>query len=187
MIEPDEREIIWYDINSFINIEPDLIPHYFTTLIDKFSLFGVSAKKPICLKCNHHRIFDFKNKLYCINEYEPTFNNEGDIVAIKKYIETELNHNIIMENLHESIRRIVTRLLDKLKEPSGYRMDLFDLESYMYNQPEDNFFETMQGEVTKNEIRKELYQLKKLLISELTMLRSEIRFTAMMRPPSIRM
>jgi len=186
MAEPDEREIIWYDCNSFLNIEPDMVPHYFTTLIDKFALFGIQRKKPICLRCNQHNIYEYKTELYCINEYEPTFDNEGDIIAVKKIKETEPKHEIIMENVQESIKRIVGVLLDKLKEPSGYRMDLFDLESYMFNQPEDNFFETMKGEVTKNEIRKELYQMKKLLISELTLLRQDIRFTSMMRPPSIR-
>lgn len=188
MIKPDPREVLWYDINNILMMEPDVVPHYWTIIIDKVRLLDDNMPRPICLACNSSLdLFDFEDKIYCNNGYDFSRERSKDgtfrMTSVQK--KTPVEHPIVYETLRETLNRIMNWLFDKIEEPSGYRFDLMDLETFMYGAPNDGLLETKYGDVTKSNIKKWMYQLKKPILSRMMELRQEIRFSSTMRTPSI--
>jgi len=168
MIEPDVREALWYDIKNILHQEPDFIPHYWDNLITSYQFLEDDEPQFICQECNNA---------------EENLDIKGDIV----FCTVNKNHKILVETVYQSIQRIVNNVLELLKEPSGYKMSLFDLESIMFWKAaeEDDYFETISGEVTKIRVKKHLSKVKKLIMSKLMKLKDKIRFTSTMRTPPI--
>jgi hypothetical protein len=188
MIKPDDREALWYDLNNMLNIDADSMPHYWTTLMDKFKIFDIRERQNVCMVCNEHNVFEYKDKSYCYEEYQPKIkiiNDEEVIYGITKI--SENIHKVSKEYPNDSVRRITKEVLNMVEEIGGYRMDLFDLEYWMFMKEADMFFETKDGYVTKEQLLKKLYHLKKFVISEMTILRHEIRFSSLMSAPSIKL
>lgn len=188
MIKPDPREVLWYDINNILMMEPDMIPHYWTILIDKVRMLDDNIPRPLCLQCNSSLdLFEFEDKIYCNNGYdfirERLKDGSFKITSVQK--KTQIEHPIIYETMRESLNRILNWIFAKLEESSGYKFDLMDLEDYTYAQPKDGLFETKTGDVRKGNILKWMYQLKKPILSRMIELRQEIRFSSTMRTPSI--
>jgi len=167
MIEPDVRESIWYDINNVLNMEPDKMPHYWGILLSKFQLIEDNNLRRICTSCNSTEQLDItKNK--------------------KAYCMKDKQHKISEETAFQSCNRIIDRVLEVLREPSNNCMDLFDLESWLFGKEEDDYFETMYyGDITKSQVKKMMFQVKKVMMEKLVELRDKIRFSATMRTPSI--
>jgi hypothetical protein len=185
MIKPDPREVLWYDVNNILNAEPDMLPHYWTILIDKMRMLDDGRPRAICKTCDECLdLFQFKDTVYCPKAYRYTRDRHTGIVVSIEH-KTTVPHPVIFETLRESINRMLERLYDRLQEPSGYRYDLLDLETYLYRAPDDGIMETMHGDVTKAMVKKWMYSLKNLLLSRLMELRTEIRFSSAMRTPSI--
>jgi len=60
------------------------------------------------------------------------------------------------------------------------------LESWLFGKEEDDYFETMYyGDITKSQVKKMMFQVKKVMMEKLVELRDKIRFSATMRTPSI--
>lgn len=165
MIRPDRREAIWYETNSLIGTEIDIYPHYFHLLISRIQMLEDGIKRPICITC-----FNFDNLIITKNKY-----------TCKK------NHNIVLETGVKSINRVIDIILDWLIEPSKYRLSLTELEDYLYEADNDDFFETLKGKVTKAEVKRELFRIKLIAQKRLVDYGENIRFGASMRTPSIQM
>jgi hypothetical protein len=188
MIKPDPREILWYDISNLLSMEPDMIPHYWTIIIDKMRLLDDNVPRPVCLVCNSSLdIFEHEGKLICGEGYTfaRKFTPEQGYIIENLKQKLGMPHTIGFETLHESIARILRWIFDITEEPTGYRFDLFDLETVLFQVMGDSMFETKWGDITKNNIKKYFYQLKKPLLGRMMELRQEIRFSSMMRVPAI--
>jgi len=186
-MEPDKREFLYFDVNNILMLEPDAIPHYWTILLSKFQLLDDKRPRAICLDCNNSNVFEFKKKLYCGDDFKPVIKN-NKIIDIKKINELRKDHKVTIETANESIKRLINKILEILEEPTDYKMDLFDLESYMFMQEEDGYFETkLYGDITKNQIKKMLYQVKKVLLDRLENISQNIKFLSQIRTPPIKM
>lgn len=169
-------------------MEPDLIPHYYTILMDKLRLLDDGQPRPICLICNSNLdFFEHEGVPYCANGwlFEREMTEQGFVIRNLRQ-KSRLMHAIVYETLRESLNRILDSVFDRIQEPTGYRFTLLDLEDYMVGQPRDGLFETKYGDVTKGNIISWLYPLKKICMSRIMELRGQIRFTSMMRTPSIK-
>jgi hypothetical protein len=189
MLIPDSREIWFYDINNILSVEPDMIPHYYTILMDKLRLLDDNVPRPICLACNTNLdCFEHEGTLYCGNgwAFDRSINQNGEFVLSNLRRKTYVPHEIIYETLRESMNRVLQSVFDRIQEPSGYTFTLLDLEDYLVGQPRDGLFETKHGDVTKANIQSWLYPLKKICMSRVMELRQDIRFSSAMRTPAIK-
>lgn len=186
--EIDVREYIWFDLMKLLNFEPDSTPHYLSNIIDKCSL--ISGQRPqvlqICTVCNsRENLFEFKKKSYCAGEYEPKLkyehNKQNQITEIKITKITKLfnspKHKITMESFMDSLIRQIDELESMVIEPTGKKLSLFEIESFMFQRPDASFFVTETGEVTKSKILKKIHQIKRFIIEELKRIQYEISFT----------
>jgi len=169
--------------------EPDMLPHYWTILIDKVRMLDDGQPRPICQICNNSfELFEFEGEAYCNNEYgfkREIVDGAWKITSITK--KSPYLHFIGYETLRESLHRVLNMVFDRLEEVSGARFDLMDLETFMFRVQNDDFFETKYGDMNKATVQKLMYNLKKIIMDRMMELRREIRFTSMMRTPSIKM
>ena len=190
MVRPDPREAIWYDINNILKMPSDVTPNYWTILIGNFRMLDDNVPRPICKICNNYDLFSFKDKLYCSNgwDYELDIDNKKGTVSIKnvKRIDNK-NHKIVYETTRQTINRILNQIFDMLEEIGGFRYDLLTLENALFGTPDDFYFETKYGDIPKRVVKNWLYEIEKVIRDRLIELRTEIRFTSMMRTPPIRM
>jgi len=186
-VEPDFREAIWYDINNFLNIDPENYVHYWTMLIDKYKLIEDDIVEPFCDTHKTFHVFQHKKKEYCGNNSVVEYKRNGDLKSVKpKYPEQECI--IIMISGDMAINKLLEILFGEiLLEPTGNRLSLYDLESIMFGQPENGIFETKnKGWVTKNRIKRYLSEIKAVLLERLIMIRPHIRFGSTLRTPPIK-
>lgn len=185
MIEPDNRESLWYDLNNLLMIDSNIAEHYWSILLDKLRIIDNNKPRLICKTCNSIDLFEFEKNLYCLDEYEPIVKDKK-IIKVKRITKDEKNHIVADETITETIQRLLKSVINHLEEPSGNKMTLFALESWMFRQPEDNFFETrLYGDVTKNQVNEMLYNIKQIALDYMTELKGEIRFSATLRVPPI--
>lgn len=199
MIEPDQKEVMWYDLNNLINAEPDTYPHYWEVLSSKHlelehSLIQDYKNEDItivgfCMTCGTCDVFEFKDKMYC--EYDFDFKQElnkktkvDEIVEIKKKFISE-DHGVVKMNSVQLVKTIINRVIDMLEETDGSKMNLYELESYMLGHDDSEIFDTRYGFVTKGEVKKRLHKIKDFLVYRLSEVRPYIRFSSQMRTPSI--
>ena len=191
MIEPDVRELLYYDLSNMLAIEPDFVPHYFSTLIDKFRVLisgGESLQLPIC-SCGGTDIMDFKGEKYCLGNYVPEFKETkfGPVCISVTPMNPREIHVIKNEFIMGYINKVIMDVLRLLQEPSGYLMNLYILEGYLFRQDNDDFFETVEGDIRKSSVLRELYKIKKSISGYMGLLRQDIRFTASLKTPPVRM
>jgi hypothetical protein len=189
MIAVDSREVWFYDISNILSLDPDMLPHYYTVLMDRMRLLDDNIPRPICVVCNTNLdCFEHEGTLYCGNGwvYDRTINKKGEFVLSNIHRKSYIVHEIIYETLRESMNRVLHSVFERIQEPSGYTFTLLDLEDYLVGQPRDGLFETKHGDVTKANILSWLYPLKKIVMSRVMELRQEIRFSSAMRVPSIK-
>ena len=181
-VRPDPREAIWYDLNNVLNLDAESVSHYWSILFDKFKLIDDGQVRPICLLCGSQDFVTCEKKEYCVNSIHKVYdeNEEPQVYVIE-------GHTIINENLRTTIKRMCDLVFEELEDMEGYRMDLFELEDYMWGRPEWGFFETAEGDVRKSDVKRKLSKIKEVLLNRLIELREEIRFSATMRTPSLRM
>jgi|SRR3989304_447702 len=187
MIKPDPREAIWYDIQQMLSIDPDAIPHYWTLLKTKFQMMRDDVELPFCLNCNNFAsVYSYNKKLYCYSDYQPV-TNEIKIYKIIKLNEKLKDHIILKRTtVFREINKVEEDMTNFLEEPNGYKMSLFELESHLFRQEEDAYFETRNfGDINKGRIRKELLKIHSVISSRLALLRDEITFISSMRVPPI--
>lgn len=193
MIEPDVRELLFYDLNNMLAIEPDFVPHYFSILIDKFKVLTTGNEHfpiPICDNCGSTDYLEYDGKLYCMSNIVPDliFDEEKQEMVVRSIqtINEKEQHDMHEQFVMPYINRVLMGLLRKLQEPNGYMMNLYVMESYMFRADPDDFFETIEGDIRKAHVLRELYKIKKSIAGYMGVMRSIIRFTAQLKTPNIR-
>lgn len=182
-VVPDNREAVWYDIIRLLDFDPDTLPHYWTTVFDKYQLMDLNDKRPFCKDCGSIKVFEFDDKLYCTKEYKIIQEDDGTIKQVK-INEYENPHNCVLETPLESIDRMTKEIVDMLEEPTGNKLTLFALESHMLGAQEDDYFETASnGDVTKGFVKQKFYKIKQMMIEDLNEAKKQIRFTSVLRTP----
>jgi hypothetical protein len=172
-------------------IEPDFVPHYFSILIDKFKVLIAGHeyyKIPICDFCGSTDVVEFEGKYYCLGNYIPQYEMKRtglQCVSVEVMNDTE-KHEVKEEYVLSYINKVIMKVLRRLQEPDGYLMNLYVLEGYLFRQDQDDFFETVDGDIRKAAILQELYKLKKVVIGYLAYIRSTIRFSATLKSPPVR-
>lgn len=163
MIIPDTREIPYYQLDNLLAIGFN-DPYLFTNIMNLIPTLD-NNKYHTCKSCSSMFVTKRKNKLTC----EDCGGTE-----------------ILNETINETLTRNINKLLEFLEEPSGYKLDLLDLQIYLYNADMDDHFETVNGEVTKGYVIKKLYGILKILNMRRAYLRSTIRFQSQIKTPPIR-
>lgn len=191
MIEPDVREVLYYDLNNMLSIEPDFVPHYFSMLLDKFKvlIYGQEYyKMPICQECGSTDIVELEGKYYCLGNYVPDFTMtpHGPVCTKVEVMNMNENHVVKEEFVLPYINSVIMDVLNRLREPDGYMMNLFILEGYLFRQDNDDFFETVSGDVRKSVVLRDLYKIKKCIIGYMGIIRRNIRFSATLKTPPLR-
>lgn len=208
IVEVDIREVLFYDLNNMLTIEPDFVPHYFSILQDKFKVIINNNEYypiPICQFCGNTDVFEFDdpeellptgkknpmfgNKLYCMSNFVPEYDaNENGEMFVKHVdiINEQEVHNVEETLVLPYINKVIMRVLRMLRESNGYQMNLYQLEGYMFRKDPDDFFETTAGDVRKAEVQKELYKIKRAISGYMGVVRQFIHFSAQMRSPNIR-
>lgn len=190
-IEPDSREAIWYNVSNLVRIDSDTMPHYFTTLVNVFSMFGKLEPEPFCLECfaSPSKLIFYEDKFYCPNEYKETSykfdkNMERITISIRKF--NKKHHKIIFEEPLKVVEKIIDDVLELLRdEEDGDKMSLFDLEEWLIVAESNQFFETINGEITKSEVKRKLYKVKEYIIDILSIIKDDIHFQSAVRTPSL--
>lgn len=193
MIEPDVRELLFYDLNNMLSIEPDFVPHYFSILIDKFKVLTTGNEYyplPICEYCGSTDFIEYEGKFYCMGNVVPDMIYDEDkqemITKSITIINPKEEHNVKEQFVMPYINKVLMGILRKLQEPNGYIMNLYVLESYMFRTDTDDFFETVEGDIRKAYVLMELYKIRRVVSGYMGVMRTFIRFTAQTRAPSIR-
>jgi len=193
VIEPDVRELLFYDLNNMLAIEPDFVPHYFSILIDKFKVLTTGNEYypiPICETCGGTDYIEFEGKLYCMSNIVPdlAYDEEKEEMVTKGLIviNPKEEHVVKEQFVMPYINKVLMGILRTLQEPNGYMMNLYVLESYMFRCDPDDFFETIEGDIRKAYVLMELYKIKKSIAGYMGVIRQFIRFVAQLKTPSIR-
>lgn len=172
MIRPDRREILYYDINSFLLVDPDSMRHYWSTLIDKFQMLEDLSDDegvPFCITCGSYDHITYPD------------GEDGPPACM-------FRHDVVTERTSESIRRMIDTMLDALTNSNGYRMTLFDLEIALARGGSAAFIETREyGDVSLMQVRKTLYKVKRLIVTRLADISAGIYFMSQMRVPAVSM
>jgi len=174
MIEPDDREQMYHEVIEILRIDSELVSHYWTQLVNTFSMLETGEVIPICKDCNTSNVTPIEKKFVCENNLNIEYDVDGkpkNVNLIGK------PHNIIFETQSQTVKRMVNEVLDMLTELGGYKPTLFQVENYIFMQPMDVFFETKHGEISKSRIVEKLSYIQDFITERLTDLRSEIRFT----------
>ncbi len=185
-IEPDRREIIYYELNQVLMAEPDQLPHYWSILRDKFDLLDDVQIMPYCQTCmTYSSLFMFDDEVYCEKEHEPKYNDDNEIIAILP--RNVPKHEIIAGNSADIINMIIDFVLDGLIDENGYRMSLFDLEVAMNGIDQNGYFETRDnGDLTKMQILKYFYYIKRIIVERLREISKDIYFGSQMKTAPVR-
>lgn len=183
MIESDERERIFYDVLSILELDIEQLGNYWSTLIDRFKLMGDEEPNPLCKNCNSSEVFQNKDSFICKNSVKVKYGTEKDektgevnIVPIA-YEQLDEEHEIIYETPMQTIKRIVKETMEYLTEVDGYVPSLDEIEISMLGKYSDCFFETEHGEVTKSQIAKRLNQITRFVNERMGELQEDIMFT----------
>ena len=91
MIEPDRREVFFYDVNNILMLEPDMVPHYFTILFNKMQMLDDGEKLSTCFNCGSILIDEIKEK--------------KNKVLICLDCRTKGSDNIILETIQQTLDR----------------------------------------------------------------------------------
>lgn len=186
-IEPDRREIIYYELNQLLMVEPDQFPHYWSTLRDKFDIINDVDVLPFCKTCmKYSTVFEFKNRLYCMNEHMPEMDDDGEIIGVEKKGEKE--HQLIAGTSGDIIDLVIDFILDSLVDDTDYRMSLFDLEVAMSGIDNNGYFETRDyGDLNKLQIIKHFYYIKRIIVERLRSISQDIYFSSQMKTTPVRL
>ena len=87
----------------------------------------------------------------------------------------------------EIINHLIDFVLDSLIDENGYRMNLFDLEVALHAIDNNGYFESAKfGDITKMQIIKYLYYIKRIIVERMTQISKDIYFGSQMRSQSVR-
>lgn len=186
-IEPDRREILYYELNQILMAEPDQLPHYWSIIRDKFDLLDDQELLPFCKNCmTYSTLFIHNDAVYCSNEYEPKYDEKDEIIGVLP--KNVPKHTIIVGTSAEVINHVIDFVLDSLIDENGYRMSLFDLEVAMNGIDQNGYFETRDnGDITKMQIIKFLYFIKRIIVERLREISKDIYFSSQMKSAPVRM
>lgn len=179
---PDDREKIYYDIMQILDMEPEQLAHYWSTLIDRFKLIDDGKILPVCSVCKstkvvRHLMPNGKKKLICRNNIHVEYDEiKGKISAVGITLDTNL-HKVLFMSQNEMLEIIIGDVLELMREAGGYVPTLFQIELFLWGQDMDAFFETIHGEVSKSKITEKLSLVQDFITERLIDLRKNIRFT----------
>jgi len=174
MIEPDKREMLWYDVISIFNLDSDMKPHYFTMLFDKFKLlFGKEETKPYCIQCLSSS---------CVKKEKDGKEDEFYICNNELKEDNDIEHEIIIMTPNDLLNSLIKEVEELCTEPNSRPMELYDIERHIFLKRMDSYFETKTGEVRKVDILKKMYIIKRFIMNELIEIREKIKFTSYQIP-----
>jgi|SRR3972149_572206 len=178
-VVPDSRESVYYDILKIMSLDSEQMPHYFTVLTNRFKILGAGEVIPFCKKCCSSEVFERNNNFVCSNDVQKNYkiNKVGNIILDKVSINEINSHEISYIDQAEAVDLIIDRVCDTLKESGGYRPTLFQLENYLWTKRMDDFFETINGEVSKAKVIENLLKVQDFINERLSEIRTTIRFS----------